>query len=431
MTERVDKYFARHADLTRRPLVTKSVDCVDRVVVIPVHAEPDLFSTTFESLAANPAEDRRRTLVIAVVNNRARSRCAAETLARNNETLTRLRALVEDHRAFNVGFIDASSAGNELEEGQGVGQARKLGMDWALKLLGESGVIISLDGDTVVEADYLSTVWRHLDTPQAWACVIDYAHSLEGDERRQAAIVSYELYLRYHQLGLDFARSPFAFHAIGSAMALTSQAYVAISGMNKREAGEDFYFLQQLAKTGPIAFIHDTTVHPSSRVSNRVPFGTGASVARYLDEGTREYLVYHPDSYVILRDWLAAVHENIGATPEALLAIAGGVSPHLPHYLQTIHFCRTWERLGRNAGDSSQLLQQFHRWFDGLKTLKLIHHLRDAGLPNQEMRGAITVLLNRRGDTSAAAVEEKPVLLERLRSIARSRSRPAGIFNAG
>ena len=81
MSERVDKYLARHADLLRRPLAAPTLDFVNRVVVIPVLAEPQLFTATLKSLAANPAEDLERTLVIVVVNNRERSSCATDTLS--------------------------------------------------------------------------------------------------------------------------------------------------------------------------------------------------------------------------------------------------------------------------------------------------------------------------------------------------------------
>jgi len=60
--------------------------------------------------------------------------------------------------------------------------------------------------------------------------------------------------------------------SLGGAIALiacTAQAYIAVGGMVRRQAGEDFYFLQKLAKRGPIHEIADTTVRPSPRRSDR------------------------------------------------------------------------------------------------------------------------------------------------------------------
>jgi len=54
-------------------------------------------------------------------------------------------------------------------------------------------------------------------------------------------------------------------------MICTVDSYIAVRGMNRREAGEDFYFLNKLAKLGDIGQIHATTVYPSARPSRRVP----------------------------------------------------------------------------------------------------------------------------------------------------------------
>ena len=90
---------------------------------------------------------------------------------------------------------------------------------------------------------------------------IAYAHRLEeADMTVQAreAIMKYELYLRYYRLALEYTGHPHAYHCIGSAFAVRTLDYVAQGGMNKRQAGEDFYFLQKLisAKTA-IPFIWD------------------------------------------------------------------------------------------------------------------------------------------------------------------------------
>jgi len=144
-------------------------------------------------------------------------------------------------------------------------------------------LLLSLDADTRVEPNYLESVRAHFADPYAWAAVIAYAHPIEGTPEEQAAIASYEILLRYHVLGLRWAGSPYAFPSIGSTIVCRAEAYVAVSGMNRRRGGEDFYFLQQLAKTGGVGFINTTTVRPSGRPSSRVPFGTGAYVRQFLD----------------------------------------------------------------------------------------------------------------------------------------------------
>ena len=150
--------------------------------------------------------------------------------------------------------------------------------------------LICLDGDTRVDARYLSVLHGFFEAPASrWACVLPYAHPIEGTQQEQAAILCYELYLRYHSLHLSWAGSPYSYHTIGSTMGCTAAAYAAVSGMNRRQAGEDFYYLQQLAKTGAVDRVEGTLVQPSSRASHRAPFGTGRWVQRYLDGEVKEY----------------------------------------------------------------------------------------------------------------------------------------------
>ena len=95
---------------------------------------------------------------------------------------------------------------------------------------------------------------------------IAYAHRLEeADMTVQAreAIMKYELYLRYYRLALEYTGHPHAYHCIGSAFAVRTLDYVAQGGMNKRQAGEDFYFLQKLIATGRYATLQSTQVYPS------------------------------------------------------------------------------------------------------------------------------------------------------------------------
>ena len=393
----IDAYLDKRADLASRPLIAQSLADIDQVVVIPALAEHAHLSDTLDSLALNPPTDLARTLVICVVNQRAD---APQAWADDNQrTLAKLRAMSGADTGLRLGFVDAASPGHEFGPKDGVGLARKIGMDHALAILRESRspvrLVLSLDADTRVEPGYLPALRRWFEERNTWAGVTSYAHPLEGTER--AAILCYELYLRYHVLGLRYARSPYAFHAIGSTIACRAEAYAAVSGMNRRQGGEDFYFLQQLAKTGGVEEITSTTVFPSPRPSERVPFGTGPRVRRFLDAAQDEYRLYHPDGYEILKDWLNHVGANLDKPGDELLGSAGGIAPALRLFLEEQEFPRVWERLRANARDAAALHAQFLRWFDGFRTIKLIHFLEGHGFPRQEMFAALALLMQRLG----------------------------------
>jgi hypothetical protein len=173
--------------------------------------------------------------------------------------------------------------------------------------------------------------------------------------------------------------------------------------MNRRQAGEDFYFLQELVKTGKVGRVTETTVHPSARVSDRVPFGTGATIGRHLSGEDDGSIVYHPSCYRIVGDWLSLVEDCLEQTAPDLLDRSAAISPQLEAFLIRNNFEKSWPRLQHNAPDLESLLRQFHRWFDGFRTLKLIHHLRDNGYPRQPIFDAIRELIDE-SDQGAAGI---------------------------
>ncbi len=219
------------------------------------------------------------------------------------------------------------------------------------------------------------------------------------------AICCYEIFLRAYVMGLSFAGSPYAFHAIGSTMACTAQAYVDVRGMNRRTAAEDFHFLNKLAKIGSIGVIETTTVFPSPRPSDRVPFGTGRRMLRFMTGGTDEYRLYDPRIFGILREWLAGMEADPDRGSEAILTAARKIHSGLKAYLDLSRFAIDWPVIRRNCPDSEHLRRQFHVWFDGLKTLRLVHHLSRSAFPPVPMFEGLKGLLDRMGQAIPSIAE--------------------------
>ena len=283
----------------------------------------------------------------------------------------------------------------------GVGTARKIGMDAALAVLDGrgpgGGVICCLDADTLVMENYLAAVQTHFSMTDDPAAVAGYAHQKPAEPRLLAAICCYEIFLRAYVMGLSFAGSPYAFHAIGSTMSCTAQAYAAVRGMNRRTAAEDFHFLDKLAKLRKVGHIGTTMVFPSSRPSGRVPFGTGQRMLRFMGGGMDEYRLYDSQIFAILREWLAGMEADPDRGTDAILDAARKIHPELKAYLDLSRFATDWPVIRRNCPDAEHLRRQFHVWFDGLKTLRLVHHLsRSAFLPVPIFEG-LKGLLNRMG----------------------------------
>jgi hypothetical protein len=341
-------------------------------VVIPALAEEESLFDTLATLRRNPSSILRRFLTIVVVNNRADA--PPEWKEDNRRTLGRLAG---ERSEIPLAWVDAASPGREFPKGEGVGLARKIGCDQALERLDwkNSPLLLFLDADTLVDPDYLGAAVRHFETAREGGGVIPFAHRDGATPAAHAAIVRYELFLRSYVLGLSLAGSPYAFHTVGSTVACRAGAYVCAGGMNRRLAGEDFYFLQQLAKTAGVAPMRWTLLRPSSRISERTPFGTGQKVAAQL-AGDEKIGFYSPQIFCILACWLKGATRKLGTAGGAeLLEIAAEADPQVASFLAAEGFPGAWDRIRGTCRGEGALLRAFHIWFDGLKTLRLIHHL--------------------------------------------------------
>ncbi len=241
----------------------------------------------------------------------------------------------------------------------------------------------------------LHTIVDEFNYRKLSAAVVNFRHNPEEDSHTTCAIVCYEIFLLYYVLGLKYADSPFAFHTIGSTMICDYESYIKVEGMNKRKAAEDFYFLEKLAKNCTIDKINSATVYPSSRSSWRVPFGTGQRVGRFLSQRQNEYLLYDPASFDILKRWLKVFNAKENISSKDYLISAKLIHPELSNFLMEQNFVNDWERILKNSSTTEQLKKQKQKWFDGFKTLKLIHFLRDKAYPQIDMFEAMNGLFER------------------------------------
>ena len=330
--------------------------------MIPAYDEAAELPRTLDSLKKALRRAPRPVAVIVVVNHPAG---ASET-----PSLETLRLLEARKAPWLFPICAPGIAG-------GVGAARKLGMDaFIAARTAESvddAILWSLDADTRVEADYFSTVEAAFAAhPRAGFCTLGFAHEPGATPELERAIREYETYLRDYVAELRRAGSPYAFMSIGSAFAVRGATYVRAGGMKVRNAGEDFYFLQECAKCGPFFELEDELVHPSARRSGRNVFGTGPALEKILSGGGLNRIPPAAfDGLKILLD--AAGTPGLLADPERLLA---AVPEGVRAFLQNARFAENYRRILANTPrDPASRSRAFHRWFDGLKTLRLLHAL--------------------------------------------------------
>ena len=297
-------------------------------------------------------------------------------------------------------LVDRFSAGRKLPVKGGVGHARKIGADLAAGLIHRKRVLSPWvhcsDGDTRLPETYFSCSHALQDSSEAYsAMVYPYHHcdELEGAESKEVVLATqlYELSLRYYVAGMKFAASPYAFHTIGSTMAVRASHYAKVRGFPKREAGEDFYLLNKLAKVGSVLELAASQdcepIEIEARRSNRVPFGTGAAVNKItsLSDPVNDFRFYHPMVFELLRLWLQALpviwQSRSSELPDDMFP-AGPEQQMLMKSLQNMGVQKALEHAFRQSKDPEQFMRQMHTWFDAFRTLKLIHALRDNILPS-------------------------------------------------
>jgi len=196
----------------------------------------------------------------------------------------------------------------------GVGLSRKIGLDNVILnplFPLDSGVLVCLDADCVVSKDYFRELEKHFEShPEISGCSIGYKHRLDAPGKNQLeAIKQYELHLKLYTRFVQSTGCPFGYHTVGSSMCVKGSEYIKQGGMNVRKAGEDFYFLQKFMKNGIFSRLNKALVFPSSRVSHRVPFGTGRAMSEMAKENGYSYFTYPYEIFKILGDLIKNLPE--------------------------------------------------------------------------------------------------------------------------
>lgn len=390
----LDKYLANYA-ATEAQLPFGKLARFDRCLVIPARDEAPLLLDRIQHLAANnpglicilvinqpydqPATAANRALAAGIGNRLALEWSVHERLL-CSFTLPGNGALL---------MVDRFSS-DGIPADEGVGAARKIGCDIACRLFAEQSVtspwIHCSDADVAWPAGYFEAS----DNRRGAALVYPFSHHV-GSGTAGLAGALYELHLRYYVAGLKAAGSPFAYHTIGSTVAVHAEHYAMVRGFPRRSGGEDFYLLNKLRKTGPVVTLAEPCLQIADRDSDRVPFGTGPARRRIgaLEDPLREFPFYHPAVFSALASWLALTPAlftagNAENAWQLLNETTAGELPYgiLAELIGGLGGRRALEHAFAHGRDLDRFAAHLHHWFDAFRTLKLIHALRDSHLPS-------------------------------------------------
>lgn len=383
----MEKYLKKNSFLPKQ-IETIPESNLGLIVVIPAHDEFSLIPT-FKSLA-ECSKTTSAAEVIVVFN--ASEIAEKEVIERNKNACAELKNWYSSQLQlpFQLYIIECNSL---PKKHAGVGLARKIGMDEAVRRFAEvdnkNGVIICFDADSKCKPNYLVEIEKHFKKQlKTAAASIHFEHPRSGNEfdiRIYEGICFYELHLRYYKNALAYAGFPFAFHTIGSSMAVRAVAYSKEGGMNRRKAGEDFYFLQKFISNNELSEINSTTVIPSPRPSHRVPFGTGKAIQEMLDEERKISETYAFESFVVMKKCFLNHEEWFNNTPK--------FQQELIDFYGEDFLLGKVEEIRSQSANIEGFKKRLFQWFSAFQALKFVHFLRDNGNSNQFITIEIQKLL--------------------------------------
>ena len=369
------------------------------ILVIPCLNEPEIILTLESVWACEPVNSVIE--VIVTVNNSEDS--SAEVKSFNKDTHQNLLDWKKKNdRPTQVLYPIYADAVNSKHAGAGM--ARKIGMDEAIRRFNAvsrpEGIIVSLDADCLVSPNYLRKIEStFLKNKSCFAATINFRHRIEemNDPKQRLGIQLYEDYLHYYKQASEYAGFPNSIYTIGSAFAVRAEAYVKQGGMNRRQAGEDFYFLQKLSKLGTIAEIDDAFVYPSARVSDRVPFGTGAAITKWMNDSEDLALTYNFVAFMDLKEMVQRVDALYRVSPENYNNFISSMPVPVREYLQTLGFADRLAEINQNSSSLPSFRKRFFQFFDAFIILRFLNIAHLKHYTRQDLAEAIGQLQDKRG----------------------------------
>ncbi len=374
----IEKYLSRYSEPETQDLSLPGN--YEHCLVIPATQESaDSLRSVWQDIPSSTS-----LLVIVVINAKDHENQSEAALLNNllasgpSVSLKPGMFLVSQATGPDLLLIDRYSENRLIDSRQGVGLARKIGADIALKLW-QTGYLASpwlrnTDADAILPANYFTH-----DHADATALLYPFRHvpaiTTETATPDQIATSLYDLSLLYYPAGLSRAGSPYAFPTIGSTLCCRLEAYAQVRGFPRRNAAEDFYLLNKLRKVGAVLAIDCPPITLSGRRSTRVPVGTGQAIASIaeLPHALQDYQFEHPQCFEKLRELLLHLEEFSRNADPTIFQRNRTLKEYSEVSGLDVHIQKLAKEQSRPAVRQKSLMD----WFDALRTRQFIHHVRD------------------------------------------------------
>ena len=241
------------------------------VVAVPVKDEEARIAPCLRSLAGQIEIDFADMAVVLLLNN-----C-------RDATAERVRALAGE-LPFCIELCEV-----ELPQGYAnAGWARRLGMETAAELVAPSGLILTTDADTLMEADWVAANLREIEAGADAVAGYVMADPVELMELPPDILERGSLEWEYQQLAAEMVarvdpepHDPWPRHNqnCGASAAITASAYRRIGGLPPKAVGEDRALFEMVRRIdGKIRHSLDVQVVTSARMDGRALGGLSDAI---------------------------------------------------------------------------------------------------------------------------------------------------------
>jgi hypothetical protein len=371
----INRYLTTHAEPEVLDAARLNLNYYKYCLVIPA------FQEDWQELQKVWGKLDRECLIILVINAPTKDEPLTSGLISDIEarskTLCSIGPLtyLTTHDRRSILLVDRCS--NPIPEKQGVGLARKIGADIALTLINNRRIsepwIFNTDADVRLPESYFAAVeGKQVNVTIRNPAAILYPFTHRPSPGIVDACTLYEISLYYYVCGLRYAASHHAFTTVGSTIAIHADHYAMVRGFPRRSAGEDFYLLNKLAKTGTIVQLTGPLIEISGRLSERVPFGTGVGIKKilHLTDPVNEYPFYNPRIFRCLKHFL----RELDRCQDSIDLTDHFKDSRSQHWCESVDLF-TLIHSKRNL--SPAVFKKFASdWMDGFRTLKFIHFIQ-------------------------------------------------------
>jgi hypothetical protein len=204
---------------------------------------------------------------------------------------------------------------------------------------------------------------------------------------------------------------PYAYHTLGSAMAIRGSAYASIGGMPRKQAGEDFYFLQKLIPLGNFGEINKTKVIPSPRPSDRVIFGTGAAITNYINGSGDISLTYNLNAFSDLNFFFSYRSQLFDLNLSEFESWSQKLPKPLRVFLLNTNFSEDLQSLKNNCSCYEIFNKRFFEIFNAFKIVKYLNFVHNGFFEKMNVMNASLNFLRNNNYSVTGLNNEKQVLM--------------------